>query len=170
MQYLQLSYLIPKIIFFFLISSVLIGIHISLIEFAYAPNIIIASILLVYLSSNLQNAIFYIVVFSIIYGAISIEKIGWVLLICNIPLFLFMIIESLSLKKDSLIFLILITILSESTYNLLLNINNLSSTTFIDLLTYGQNINLILGNYSLTIILILLIHKLIQKSGIQRYV
>ena len=86
MQYLQLSYLIPKIIFFFLISSVLIGIHISLIEFAYAPNIIIASILLVYLSSNLQNAIFYIVVFSIIYGAISIEKIGWVLLICNIPL------------------------------------------------------------------------------------
>ena len=79
MRYLQLSYLIPKIIFFFLISSVLIGIHISLIEFAYAPNIIIASILLVYLSSNLQNAIFYIVVFSIIYGAISIEKIGWVL-------------------------------------------------------------------------------------------
>ena len=170
MQYFQLGYLLPRILMFFIIASIVTGAHISLDELLYSPNVIIASILLIYLSANLQNALFYIYVFSIIYGAISIEKVGWILLICNFPIFFYMVAEMLSLRKDNFIFLCLVTILVEIIFNLLLNINNLSTNTLVNQLTYDQNIQLTIGNYSATIIMIFLINKIILQTGIKKYV
>tara|TARA_Y100001970_G_C14186273_1_gene832801 strand:- start:869 stop:1381 length:513 start_codon:yes stop_codon:yes gene_type:complete len=169
MQYFQLGYLLPKTIIFFIISLIAIAIHISLADALFSPNIVIASILLIYFKANLNNAIFYIYVFSAIYGAVSIEKMGWILLICNIPIFFYMIIEILSLKKDRFVFLCLITILSEVTFNLLFNINNVSADTFFNYLTYNQDILLMIGNYITTIIVIFFINKFVLQTGIQKY-
>tara|TARA_Y100001970_G_scaffold138225_1_gene170133 strand:+ start:35259 stop:35771 length:513 start_codon:yes stop_codon:yes gene_type:complete len=170
MQYFQLGYLMTKMFLFFIISSIVIGAHISLMSFAFSPNLILVSILLIYLSTNLNNTIFYIYVFAMIYGAISIEKVGWVLLICNIPIFFYMIIELLSFKKDNFMFLCLVTIFSETIFNLLFNINNLSANTLFNQLTYDQDILLLLGNYGGTIIMIFIINKIILQAGIQKYV
>ena len=122
---MHIQNIFPFIKTFFIIffSFIVLSVLIQTMHLSIKPNILIVSLLVFCFNVNFTNSITFLIVLSIIYGAISSEKIGWLLVVLNIPIFLYVMLGLFSTKKIGLYSIIFICLVSELAFEILLNFN-----------------------------------------------
>ena len=120
---MHIQNIFPFIKTFFIIffSFIVLSVLIQTMHLSIKPNILIVSLLVFCFNFNFTNSITFLIVLSIIYGAISSEKIGWLLVVLNIPIFLYVMLGLFSTKKIGLYSIIFICLVSELAFEILLN-------------------------------------------------
>ena len=137
-------------------------------EIIIFPNIILMSIIIVTLNKNASFSIQYVILLSIIFGSLTIEKIGWIMLIFNTIFCISFIFKNIALKKFQLITIILLTFIGEIIYQNFLNFDNIKHMA--DLLKINSQRTLIIQfiNSLLTALIIYIVIKSSKKITNER--
>lgn len=160
---------IIKTFFIIFFSFVVLSILIQTIHLNIKPNIVIVSLLVFCFNFNFTNSITYMIVLSIVYGAISNEKIGWVLVVLNIPILLYIILESFSTKKIRLHSILLICLVSELAFEILLNLHTRDSVLIFQMFQGDINLIYFILNCLFTASIVIIINTLFSSLKATKY-
>ena len=160
---------IIKTFFIIFFSFVVLSILIQTIHLNIKPNIVIVSLLVFCFNFNFTNSITYMIVLSIVYGAISNEKIGWVLVVLNIPILLYIILESFSTKKIRLHSILLICLVSELAFEILLNLHTRDSVLIFQMFQGNINLIYLILNCLFTASIVIIINTLFSSLKATKY-
>ncbi len=160
---------IIKTFFIIFFSFLLISILIQTMHLNIKPNIVIVSLLVFCFNLNFTNSITYMIVLSIVYGAISNEKIGWVLIVLNIPILLYIILESFSTKKIRLHSILFISLVSELAFEILLNLHTRDSVLIFQMFQGDVNLIYFILNCLFTASIVIIINTLFSSLKAVKY-
>ncbi len=160
---------IIKTFFIIFFSFVVLSILIQTMHLNIKPNIVIVSLLVFCFNLNFTNSITYMIVLSIVYGAISNEKIGWVLIVLNIPILLYIILESFSTKKIRLHSILFISLVSELAFEILLNLHTRDSVLIFQMFQGDVNLIYFILNCLFTASIVIIINTLFSSLKAVKY-
>ena len=168
---MHIQNIFPFIKTFFIIffSFIVLSVLIQTMHLSIKPNILIVSLLVFCFNFNFTNSITFLIVLSIIYGAISSEKIGWLLVVLNIPIFLYVMLGLFSTKKIGLYSIIFICLVSELAFEILLNLHTMDSVLIFQMFQGNINLIYLILNCLFTASIVIIINTLFSSLKATKY-
>jgi len=160
---------IIKTFFIIFFSFVVLSILIVTVDYNIRPNIIIISLIVFCFNLTFTSSITLLCTLSIIYGAISNEKIGWLLIVMSIPIFLYVILESFLTKKIGLYAILFICLISELAFEILLNLHTKDAMLIFQMFQSNTNLIYFISNCLLTTAIVIIINKLFSNLKAVQY-